>query len=1176
MKNNNIDIQDLFSNMEGKLFDLNYTFYKGNKSLSMKLEAFVVSEAKETMDHIRMPWTNFNEGIIQRFEKLNQPHLTLEVRQEYMKEALEFVAPKNIVQLFDDIFNTERLSEIKGRYEATFTSFKDNEFAFLIDRYKVPEDLFKLFSNAFVENSSELTEPLKRLSRNYVKLLETLKEVQHRRDTDLFSFGAGVLGSMLAGPIGGMATRSIIKVSNSKEERINKDIRRIYSSLENIHNLLEASLLNMHKKILYINYTMYGGLINRIEEDVLHIGYELKDIDFTNRKLHFTIGEQEVKKIISWYRAIQSEIVGHIKNHSFKEADIISQNVLQFFIKNTYARKIVIDDVELGYCAAILRYTVLTQWLEHLSMIDSSKENETSLMHCYSYYTKLFNDFNIGVNNIHELDGIKVPTMLETVVNYIHLTERLVKITPEKGFQLRTNTLNNLMEYITNFSEKKLGEHSFSFENEFIDRYSLELVSGYQIFLKSINMTTVTNVVLKKCTPNMSLKELLHYYSKCSNNTLDLSESYFYQFLLSNQNGNGTYQAVKQKGNSDLLLDKSKQATSKKQEEENERIPLLQLFSFLEMNERIHNGSLEDNEEGREQWRAIWNEKIDFLERLQDAKQGNPESQYMVGAMYTSGKGVDVNDQEAFYWFFEAAKQNHHGALEIIPHLFYRGKGVAENPTKAFYWMWRLGEELGKAKDQLIIGSMFLEGYGTDVDYNKAFDWFMRAAKQGDPDAQHEIGKMYDQGQGGLIDIQEAKRWYEKAAAQGQEEAKKRLEEIRKEERKAKFKKGLKIVAPIAAAVLIALFVNYNIIVPNAKYNEANQLMEDGNFEDSIFILRSLGDYKDSKEIISNKQEEMYARGVQHLENEEYNLARRAFISASDYSNAKVILSQLDRGFDAGVYHSVGLNKDGTVMAFGENRFGRLDVEEWKNIIAVEAGRFHTLGLKQDGTVEIAGGVTNLNDKVEMIDLSSWKNIVSIASRNNHIVGLQKDGSVVGTGLNNYGQINVNNWEDIDSVSTGGWHTVGLKNDGTVVATGANHFGQINVKGWNDIVMIATGNNHTVGLKGDGTVVATGHHEYDQTNVRKWEDIIAIAAGGFHTYGLKSDGTVIAVGDTYFEILEVDEWENIIAISAGDNHVIALMEDGTIVANGYNKYGQLNAVWWEDISVPIPDRLVEK
>ena len=72
----------------------------------------------------------------------------------------------------------------------------------------------------------------------------------------------------------------------------------------------------------------------------------------------------------------------------------------------------------------------------------------------------------------------------------------------------------------------------------------------------------------------------------------------------------------------------------------------------------------------------------------------------------------------------------------------------------------------------------------------------------------------------------------------------------------------------------------------------------------------------------------------------------------------------------AGDIHTVGLRKDGTVVAVGYNGYGRCDVSDWRDIVAVAAGVDYTVGLRRDGTVVAVGdnrnGQCNVSDWVDI------------------------------------------------------------------------------------------------------------------------------------------------------------------------------------------------------------------
>ena len=74
---------------------------------------------------------------------------------------------------------------------------------------------------------------------------------------------------------------------------------------------------------------------------------------------------------------------------------------------------------------------------------------------------------------------------------------------------------------------------------------------------------------------------------------------------------------------------------------------------------------------------------------------------------------------------------------------------------------------------------MYLMGQGgLTKDSVKAVEFFLKAALQGNADAQNNLGVMYHMGEGVEQDNSEAKKWYAKSAAQGHVDAQANLEAV--------------------------------------------------------------------------------------------------------------------------------------------------------------------------------------------------------------------------------------------------------------------------------------------------------------------------------------------------------------------------------------------------------------
>ena len=82
--------------------------------------------------------------------------------------------------------------------------------------------------------------------------------------------------------------------------------------------------------------------------------------------------------------------------------------------------------------------------------------------------------------------------------------------------------------------------------------------------------------------------------------------------------------------------------------------------------------------------------------------------------------------------------------------------------------------------------------------------------------------------------------------------------------------------------------------------------------------------------------------------------------------NTRVVYTD---SYDTLSYHTVGLKKDGTVVAVGWSYYGQCNVEDWRDIVQVSLDIYQTVGLKKDGTVVAVGRNGSGECEVEDWDL---------------------------------------------------------------------------------------------------------------------------------------------------------------------------------------------------------------
>lgn len=270
----------------------------------------------------------------------------------------------------------------------------------------------------------------------------------------------------------------------------------------------------------------------------------------------------------------------------------------------------------------------------------------------------------------------------------------------------------------------------------------------------------------------------------------------------------------------------------------------------------------------------------------------------------------------------------------------------------------------------------------------------------------------------------------------------------------------------------------------------------------------------------------------------------------------------------AGHEHSVALRNDGTVVAWGGNSRGQLDVpENLTGVTGIAAGDKHSIALLSDGTVVTWGRTVG-----GPIDQPPGLNdVIAIAAGGYTNLALRSDGTLVMWPQSFSSVMELpSDWIDIIAVAFGGRKPIALRRDGRVLVQ-EGFFGiQPAPTHLADVASVAASNATAYALHRDGRVTSWGKDENDPLAALKYangravqfpdlSNVVAIAAGGRHAIALKSGGTVVAWGDNdYGQTTVPAGLDNVAAIAAGEAHSLAVTNDGRITAWGLNRDGQSN------------------
>ncbi len=110
------------------------------------------------------------------------------------------------------------------------------------------------------------------------------------------------------------------------------------------------------------------------------------------------------------------------------------------------------------------------------------------------------------------------------------------------------------------------------------------------------------------------------------------------------------------------------------------------------------------------------------------AESGHARSQYLLGLIYSRGRGIRQDDGEAERWFNLAASQAYGPACFHLAWMLHKGEGVTHDEARAQRLMAQAAG-LGMSAASLALGRFHERGEGVGKNATTALYWYTQAAE---------------------------------------------------------------------------------------------------------------------------------------------------------------------------------------------------------------------------------------------------------------------------------------------------------------------------------------------------------------------------------------------------------------------------------------------------------------
>lgn len=293
----------------------------------------------------------------------------------------------------------------------------------------------------------------------------------------------------------------------------------------------------------------------------------------------------------------------------------------------------------------------------------------------------------------------------------------------------------------------------------------------------------------------------------------------------------------------------------------------------------------------------------------------------------------------------------------------------------------------------------------------------------------------------------------------------------------------------------------------------------------------------------------------------------------------------------SGDYTTIAIDKNGRVWAWGYNFSGQLGnnssisqrtpvsiLGTTKTFCKIDGGNNHTVALEKNGRVWAWGansvgqlGDNSTTQKCTPISiLGTTKTFCQISAGASHTVGIDKNGRAWGWGNNVGGRLGNNSTTNqctpvsvfafartFCKIAAGGSHTVAIEKTGIVWAWGSNSFGQLGINSnvsrlvptsilgtAKTFCEISAGTSYTVAIDKNGKVWAWGDNQQGQL-------------GDNSTISKLTPVSICGAAKTFCRIV------------ATEAHTIAVDKTGKVWAWGYNTFSGLGNAATANRSTPV-------
>ncbi|WKA53953.1 ankyrin repeat domain-containing protein [Planococcus shixiaomingii] len=426
-----------------------------NDELFQHLLRIVDKQAKEEIGIIEKAFDQeiFNK-VFHLNSRLGEKNLTSEERKKFVNECVELILPHKFIKELNNVLTVQRVWD--SYLEFYSNASKSNTFPTIFKRYRADTVVFKAFQESLFGKTNRLMFALENHGRVIKGHFKKLKDIAAERGgKQLFNFGVGIVGTLVAGPFGGIVGRKISGALTSDEEVIQASWAEVDKSWEEVLTVFQSLLNDLEKGYSAIYFTLYGVYIKRVNDDLNTFGYEITDINPDTYELEIGVQESEKEKVINWFTENVQVLEVAFDENKYTFGEHLLQKMQQYIKMNEPVGEVLIDGIKLKDQLLKIKYAYM------IAVIEREYWEKKEYIEAVRQYGILLKKLSLQIEGVQGFGNIKVPS-ISTVV------ARMIFVCVNKNQKSGRRIFEDFFHY-----------HTLDFENTSV---SVQLAKVFEIY----------------------------------------------------------------------------------------------------------------------------------------------------------------------------------------------------------------------------------------------------------------------------------------------------------------------------------------------------------------------------------------------------------------------------------------------------------------------------------------------------------------------------------------------------------------------------------------------------------------------------------------------------------------------------------------------------------------------